>query len=533
MHALTAKLRTQNTNLFLIKVSETNQKTTAPDVRGEAAATKTPAETSSGSIAFAFVVEPFTQSADEPFTLTFYRIPPVALELLGEIHINWGDGTSTSPTLTLSIADMERMAAESDFDAVSAVTHCYEKSGPHTITLVAKNGFAPLKALPCQTRELISPLPTLTRGVTASGELVPSQRLPRLVPPPENGGKAALRQLCPDLFRYNTALTRFDDAFSESSVRELPEGLFTPVKKLVSLNRTFQKSALTAVPGKLFVSASADTLCEETFADCADLARVENPFSEGVLPAYSPGFLKGAAPQHFGWAPFVRRAAMGYRRAKATLEDASFDFVWRARREERPEKILTFYPIDLALEGDILIDWGDGSDAERFDWNAVTAVTHVWKDIAPHTVRVHYTDDGPVRPFRIHDGVQQILTPLPHFHPRNIADAGDFYGWAANARQLTAIPPGFFSRNPDITNLEQAFAGCVSLTRVPDDILDGLGKLSNCDSLFAFCKSLARLPESYAGHERNTALDYFAPAAGATGKEKQKADEKEQSHDLS
>ena len=94
-------------------------------------------------------------------------------------------------------------------------------------------------------------------------------------------------------------------------------------------------------------------------------------------------------------------------------------------------------------------------------------------------------------------------------HVKALGERSDYCGWAAGFENLTDLPAGLFRNNPDITNLEQCFAGCVALTNVPDDIISNLPKLVCADAMFAFCYKLRRLPTSYAERPRRLELDCF------------------------
>ncbi|MGN1209383.1 MAG: hypothetical protein ACI4SV_03690 [Duodenibacillus sp.] len=450
--------------------------------------------------------------ADDPATVVFYAVPKIAWQQIGGVGIDWGDGTTQSVDCTLSDADLSECMNHPDRLALAGFTHCYEREGKYSVSIRAPKGWLNLHQLPTQTVSIDSPLPTLTIGETdGSFTLIASDTLPALVPVPVRG-RALLRKVCPDLLRNNAQLAYFDNAFAATSLTRIPAGLFACCRSLISLTRTFAESGLESIPEGLFPAARDTTVCEGTFSGCTELTDVSNPFAKGVFPICAEGFLDGADNAVFHWCPRDRRTEMGWKRPCPTFEDPFFSFTWEAPAGALNEPIVTFYPIDLALPGELLVDWGDGA-AEYVDWNTADTLTHAYEETGLYAVRLYYTRGEAVRPFHLGQHVRAIHTPLPLFHPRATDARGDFCGWAAGLRELEVIEKPLFTDNPDIVNLEQAFAGCVRLSRVPENFLSGPGenRQLNVDGMFAFCKSLPRLPEDYRSFKRNTALDCFAP----------------------
>ena len=293
------------------------------------------------------------------------------------------------------------------------------------------------------------------------------------------------------------------------SLKTVPMSLFSPCKSIKSLARTFARSKLTSIPYGLLRHALTLSLCEETFAHCPFLRDVDNPFGDKKnLPVCLEGFMLGAAPRLFAWCDKGRRQEAGWIRPHANLADPSFDFDWHASPLSS-EPIVLFYPIDLELEGDLFVEWGDGS-AELIDWNSTDALSHNYPQPGIYRVKLHHTAGEEVRPFRLGRSVTAVHNALPAFHPRTVETLGDFCGWAADRRELRSIPEDLFANNPSIVNLEQAFAGCVRLTDVADGIVSMLPDLKSTDGMFAFCKSLKALPASYVASPHSPRYDCFA-----------------------
>ena len=221
--------------------------------------------------------------------------------------------------------------------------------------------------------------------------------------------------------------------------------------------------------------------------------------------------MQGAASRLFAWCDKGRRQEAGWIRPHANLADPCFEFDWHAAPLSS-EPIVLFYPIDLELEGDLFVEWGDGA-VERIDWNSTDALSHTYAQPGVYRVKLHYTAGEEVRPFRLGRAVTAIHNALPAFHPRTVETLGDFCGWAADRRELRSIPEDLFANNPTIVNLEQAFAGCVQLTDVADGIVSMLPDLKCTDGMFAFCKSLKALPASYLASPRLPRYDCFAGEA--------------------
>lgn len=448
---------------------------------------------------------------DELVTVEFFAVPQFAAEHIGEIRIDWGDGSSVPVDVVMPTASLTEMLSGNDVLPVVHASHRYGEDGKRTVTISTPSGFLPLKALPLQTVSVASALPVLTVGETdPEGRPEASDTLPPLFPIDPKTGEAALNFLCPDFLANNPKLAFVDEAFAATSIKSIPVTLFSPCPNLKSLVRTFAASRIESVPYGLLRHAQTLSLCEETFANCPRLEEADNPFGDKKhLPVCLEGFMQGAAPRLFAWCDKSRREEAGWIRPPAALSDPSFAFDWIAVRGSC-EPIVSFYPIDLELKGDLLIEWGDGC-AELVDWNTCEALTHAYAVPGTYRVRIHSTPGEAVRPFQLGKGLAAVLTPLPPFHPRSLDSLGDFGGWAADRRRLERLPEDLFIHNPDIVNLEQAFAGCVKLAEVPDAILAPLASLENADGLFAFCKSLPALPASFVSVPRRHEFDCFAP----------------------
>lgn len=450
---------------------------------------------------------------DEVIAIEFFAVPQFAAEYIGDIRIDWGDGNVTVADVAMSSDSVAEIVSGEDIMPTSSCSHRYAEDGKRTITVTTPSGFLPLKKLPYQTVSVSTALPTLTMGESdPEGRPEPSDTLPPLFAMNPKTGRSPLNFICPDFLANNPNLAFFDEAFMGVSLKSVPVSLFSPCKSIKSLARTFAHSKLTAVPYGLLRHALTLSLCEETFAHCSSLRDVDNPFGDKKnLPVCMEGFMQGAAPRLFAWCDKGRRQEAGWIRPHANLADPCFEFDWHAAPLSS-EPIVLFYPIDLELEGDLFVEWGDGA-VERIDWNSTDALSHTYAQPGVYRVKLHYTAGEEVRPFRLGRAVTAIHNALPAFHPRTVETLGDFCGWAADRRELRSIPEDLFANNPTIINLEQAFAGCVQLTDVADGIVSMLPDLKCTDGMFAFCKSLKALPASYLASPRLPRYDCFAGEA--------------------
>ncbi len=450
---------------------------------------------------------------DEVIAIEFFAVPQFAAEHIGDIRIDWGDGNVTVADVAMSSDSVAEIVSGEDIMPTSSCSHRYAEDGKRTVTVSTPSGFLPLKKLPYQTVSVSTALPTLTMGESdPEGRPEPSDTLPPLFAMNPKTGRSPLNFICPDFLANNPNLAFFDEAFMGVSLKSVPVSLFSPCKSLKSLARTFAHSQLTAIPYGLLRHALTLSLCEETFAHCSSLRDVDNPFGDKKnLPVCLEGFMQGAAPRLFAWCDKGRRQEAGWIRPHANLADPCFEFDWHAAPLSS-EPIVLFYPIDLELEGDLFVEWGDGA-VERIDWNSTDALSHTYAQPGVYRVKLHYTAGEEVRPFRLGRAVTAIHNALPAFHPRTVETLGDFCGWAADRRELRSIPEDLFANNPTIVNLEQAFAGCVQLTDVADGIVSMLPDLKCTDGMFAFCKSLKALPASYLASPRLPRYDCFAGEA--------------------
>ncbi len=468
------------------------------------------AELSTPTLRINELVIDFTGKGAVNAHLVFYKIPRLAMDQVGKITIDWGDGSTEDVDCTIDDVELQQMASEPSFTATLTKVHRFQTHSLTRIRIHTSSGWLPLKELPEETEVIATALPTLTVGeTTAIGELLPSKVFPQLVVA-KDGENSPLKTIASNLFVANPDLEYFDRAFYASSIETIEADLFSPIHKIASIRELFAKSALKEIPAGLLKGVTQETLTSKAFSHCTHLEKVANPFGSAPIPYVIDDFLQGANHAFFSWVDSTRRKIMGWVRPNSTKEDAQFRFTWKATA--KPQTVLHFYAIDLELDGDFLVDWGDGI-TERFDFEATAAISHAWKKAGLYTVTLFYPQDYAVRPFGFSRGVTAILDPLPAFHPRALRQKNDFVGWAANLRELESIAPHFFDKNPAISNLEQCFAGCVSLKDVDDDILLPLKRLTCADAMFAFCYKLEHLPKSFANFKRRTELDCYAENA--------------------
>ena len=470
---------------------------------------------------------------DRRVTLTLFKVPGPAHDTLGSMMISWGDGVEEALSAAADRSDVEAMMTDEALRPVKSRTHIYADVGLYHVTIRCASGFLPLAQLPWQTTALTSPLPTLTAGETdEGGRLVPADTLPPLVParpiptqaaleavPPSEAAPAPeeapvrrslLADIVPDLFANNPHLSVFDDAFAATSIRTIPVELFTPVRRLASCRRLFAESLITEVPAGFLVKADEHTALERAFARCPDLVRVADPFAPNPLPYCIGDLLAGAPLALFSAFEPEVRSDLGAVRPAACADDSAFCFDWHARAEAPRAPIVLFYPMDFATAGDFLVDWGDGK-TEPVDWNAVAELTHAYEKEGVYRVTLYSTENEPVRPFRLGRFVTAIYSAIPSFYERDAGHRGDFCGWAADARELTTLPADLFIHlGPCAANLEEAFAGCTSLTNVPEALFVPVAQHTKVDGAFAFCKRLPHLPASFASRTRCTMLDFYS-----------------------
>ncbi len=483
---------------------------------------------------------------DATAAVRFFKVPGPAHDALGSLVILWGDGSESLVVCEASRDDIETMMETADAFPTAEFSHAYGHAGVFHVTIGCPSGFVPLARLPLQTTAITSALPTLTIGETDErGRLLPSDTLPPLVPAPpsalpEEEGAAgdaeasddataaaeveetaaeeppapaysALASIPADLLANNPHLAYFDDAFAGSQIAAVSPDLFAPVKRIDSARRLFAGSKLDAVPAGFLSHVHEATAVEKAFANCPQLTSVADPFAPAPVPPCAEGLLAGAPLPLFAAFPRDLRADLGCVRPAATTDDAPFTFFWHASPQAAGAPIVYFYPTDFAESGDFFIDWGDGT-TESVAWNDVSAITHEYASDGVYQVTLFSTPNEPVRPFRLGRFVTEIASPLPAFFPRNVTEKGNFCGWAADARELVRVPSNLFDAiGKDVTNLDEAFAGCTALSSAPDSLFAFVNASASVDGAFAFCKKLSRLPASYANRPRRTERDYFAP----------------------
>ncbi len=477
---------------------------------------------------------------DPTAAVRFFNVPGPAHDALGRLVIFWGDGSESPVACEASRDDLETMMETADAFPTTDVAHTYGHAGVFHVTIGCPSGFVPLAQLPRQTTAITSALPALTIGETDEGRLLPSDTLPPLVPAPLRAAPAeddeaddakgaseseapaadmppeplysALAAIPADLLANNPHLSYFDDAFAGSQITRVSPDLFAPVKRIDSARRLFADSKLEAVPAGLLKAAHETSALEKAFANCPQLTAVADPFAPTPVPPCAEGLLAGAPLPLFAAFPRELRADLGCVRPPATETDAPFTFFWHASALSAAAPIVLFYPTDFAETGDFFIDWGDGT-TESVAWNDAADITHDYARDGVYQVTLFSTPNEPVRPFRLGRFVTEIVSPLPAFFPRNVTEKGNFCGWAADARELVRVPSNLFDAiGQDVTNLDEAFAGCTALTTAPDSLFALVNAQASVDGAFAFCKKLARLPSSFASRARRAERDYFAPS---------------------
>ena len=123
-----------------------------------------------------------TATNEKAACLTFYKIPRLAMDQVGDICIDWGDGVLEYIDCTLSEVELQRMARDASFTPLLRVSHHPLTDAVTRIRIRTSSGFLPLRSLPEQTHAILSPLPTLTVGQTnEGGNLLAAKRLLPLI----------------------------------------------------------------------------------------------------------------------------------------------------------------------------------------------------------------------------------------------------------------------------------------------------------------------------------------------------------------
>jgi len=450
-----------------------------------------------------------TPTEGSPLEVAFYKVPRLAMDAIGEVRIDWGDGENEALDCTLTEKELFELVNGNRSEMLLTVKHLPLSSEPMRIRITTTSGFLPLAKLPSQTTALLSALPTLTLGKTdAKGRLLPSKRLPCLVAPGLDG-KSALSRLPRTLLEANPQITIFDEAFLGAAIRTLDRSFFAPIERITSLKRTFAHTNLKVLVEGLLDKADEASVCHQSFEHCDSLKTIENPFNPKAIPFALSGFLKGDEVKPFNWIDEVRIKSMGCKIVSPTKNDPAFSFDWHALGSDETETVIFFYPIDLAHHCELFIEWGDGK-RDLIDCNGLVSLTHAWKREDIYTVSIHIGMHSSVPPFKLGTRIVRLLSPLPRMHPRRINARGSLRGWAANARELESVASGFFKNNLDLTDLAQCFAGCTRLKNVPEDLFEGLNALECVDSMFAFCFALDAAPKAFYAHKRAHWMDYCA-----------------------
>lgn len=238
-----------------------------------------------------------TATAEETASLTFYKIPRLAMDQVGDVCIDWGDGVLEYIDCTLSEVELQRMARDATFTPVLRVAHRGLAEAVTRIRIRTTSGFLPLRALAHQTYAIVSPLPTLTVGqMDKNGKLLPTKRLLPLIEPDESG-KTALTFVAGDLFINNPNLAVLDRAFYASRIRTVDAHLFDAIENPVSIREIFARSDLEVLPGGLLSHVGPNTVCTRAFADCHALKEVSDPFAGAPVPFVVDAFLQAPRTQ--------------------------------------------------------------------------------------------------------------------------------------------------------------------------------------------------------------------------------------------
>ena len=88
-----------------------------------------------------------TATAEETASLTFYKIPRLAMDQVGDVCIDWGDGVLEYIDCTLSEVELQRMARDATFTPVLRVAHRGLAEAVTRIRIRTTSGFLPLRAL--------------------------------------------------------------------------------------------------------------------------------------------------------------------------------------------------------------------------------------------------------------------------------------------------------------------------------------------------------------------------------------------------
>nr|DAK84736.1 MAG TPA: hypothetical protein [Caudoviricetes sp.] len=475
---------------------------------------------------------------------------------IGNITIDWGDGTST--TIDDKIITKEK------------ITHVYQENGQFKLRITSDNGNIPTLSFSNFSKTLGG----FKYFVSVDTPLLKMYDLLNGVTPTEAifvdfKGCENLKKIPSDLFKNNTGLEYLRDCFSECGELTIPSGIFSYLKSVGSFSNCFKDSKISKIPSNLFRNNLSVIYFDSCFENCVNLIEIpENlfkyntnatkfsktfkncstaklnknifcddtieratrfknqtvNFQECFYRDTATGSEMGEAPHlwKYTFSSATGTNCFGGEGNKTTLKNYSIipktwggpyvenSMVWTINSGTG---YLPFSPGTYQDIGNLTVDWGDGNST-TINNKIITDDNrkHTYATSGNYSITL-VSNNGCIPPIKegLWGDLTTVDTPLLKMVNNERYGTPSTYATFMNSTKLETVYYDLYQNNSHITVLDSEFASCQSLKEIPEELFSSLINVTTFDYTFYNCKNgVQNIPENL--FKSNTKATIFSHA---------------------
>jgi len=333
-----------------------------------------------------------------------------------------------------------------------------------------------------------------------------------------------------DLFRYNTKVVSFESVFYGTNITEIPDNLFDYNTEVLYFSGAFMLCEnLYKVQDELFRYNTKAVSFNSVFDGCTRIA--QEVIGTGKLYDWMQSHNPSSAINCFAncdniidWDLIPTTWGGGGLSALTNTLNLGISIQYEGANDFT-------LPINNALNTgiDITVDWGDGSATTHItDYTSSTA-NHTYVGVQDISISItgklkylYFDGEEFLKEIGVvtrNLGIEKIAFKdclnLDTINDNSISKLGNliyvdnlFYG----CNSLTSIPNYLLGHN--IESMDSAFEGCANLAAVPLNLFYYVSKVTNINNLFKNCSSITSIPSGYFD---SLSIEYFLEAFRNSG----------------
>lgn len=291
-----------------------------------------------------------------------------------------------------------------------------------------------------------------------------------------------LSEIADTVFKYNPQVLVFGSLFSGCvSLLTVPENIFKPCTKILSIIGMFEYSALTVVPENLFKYNTEMINFNGVFSECEQLETVpENIFKYNTKVTIMSSIFSCFTTPDIDW-----ETGETFTTSRSKLNYVP-ENLFRYNTE-----VINFYG---CFEGSLFLEsipehiFRYNTKVENFtttfgDCAKLTGITENLFKNNPKVTSFYYT-------FR---GCKSLKIPSHLFDTCTLVTS--FYGVFTECSNIDVIPDNLFINNINVTTFEYSFSN-LAITSIPESLFATCTKVTTFRYAFNYCNKLLGIPLS-------------------------------------